>query len=64
MVVMAIACFQLDVHLNGIGTWRGRNILACLTVVPGEYDPLLAWPCKLKADIILRDQPDDLTKVQ
>lgn len=51
---------RLDVFLNGIGTWKNRNLIACLTVVNGEYDTLLPWPCKLKADIILRDQPEDL----
>jgi TNF receptor-associated factor 3 len=53
---------RLDVHLNGIGTWKNRNLIACLTVVNGDYDTLLPWPCKLKADIILRDQPDDLNQ--
>lgn len=53
----------MDINLNGIGTWKGRNIIACITVVSGEWDPLLVWPCKLQADIILRDQPDDLTQV-
>lgn len=52
---------RLDVHLNGIGTWKNRNLIACLTVVNGDFDTLLPWPCKLKADIILRDQPDDLS---
>lgn len=51
---------RLDIHLNGIGTWKNRNLIACLTVVNGDYDTLLQWPCKLKADIILRDQPDNL----
>lgn len=51
---------RLDVHLNGIGTWKNRNMIACLSVVNGDFDTLLPWPCKLKADIILRDQPDDL----
>lgn len=52
---------RLDVHLNGLGTWRGRHVLACLTVVPGgDWDTLLAWPCKLRADIRLRDQPADV----
>lgn len=54
---------QLDVALNGIGTWKGRNILACLTVVAGEWDALLPWPCKLQADIILRDQTTNGTDV-
>lgn len=51
---------RLDVFLNGIGTWKNRNLIACLTVVNGDYDTLLPWPCKLKADIILRDQPENL----
>lgn len=45
---------RLDVHLNGIGTWKNRNLIACLTVVEGDYDTILPWPCKLKADIVLR----------
>lgn len=53
----------MDVNLNGIGTWKGRNLIACITVVPGEWDPLLLWPCKLQADIILRDQAEDLAQV-
>ena len=52
---------RLDVYLNGIGTWKNRNLIACLSVVSGEYDTLLSWPCRLTADIILRDQPDDLS---
>lgn len=53
---------RLDVHLNGIGTWKNRNLIACLTVVNGDFDTLLSWPCKLKADIIIRDQPDNLNE--
>lgn len=48
--------------LNGVGTWKGRNIIAALTIVPGEYDTLLVWPCKIEADIILRDQAKDLSQ--
>lgn len=55
--------FQLDVYLNGIGTWKNRNIIACLTVCNGEYDTLLPWPCTLKADIVLKDQPNDIKEV-
>jgi TNF receptor-associated factor 3 len=51
---------RLDVYLNGIGTWKNRNLIACLTVVNGEYDTLLPWPCKIVADVTLRDQPEDL----
>lgn len=54
---------QLDVLLNGLGTWKGRNMLACLNVVKGEWDALLQWPCKLRADIILRNQSDDPSSV-
>lgn len=56
------SALQLEVHLNGVGTWKGRNIIAALTIVPGEYDTLLVWPCKIEADIILRDQPHELTQ--
>lgn len=55
--------FQLDVLLNGLGTWKGRNMLACLNVVKGEWDALLQWPSKLRADIILRNQSDDASSV-
>lgn len=48
--------WQLNIFLDGFGTWKGRNILACIDVVSGEYDTLLRWPCKLMADIKLRDQ--------
>lgn len=51
---------RLDVYLNGIGTWKNRNLIACLTICNGDYDTLLHWPCKLKADIFLRDQPDNI----
>jgi hypothetical protein len=39
-------------------------MIACLSVIHGEYDPLLQWPCTLKADIILRDQPDNISEAQ
>lgn len=53
---------RLDVHLNGMGTWRGRNVLACLSVVAGgEWDALLAWPCKLRAELRLREHPPAAT---
>ncbi|KRG07576.1 TNF receptor-associated factor 3 isoform X1 [Drosophila mojavensis] len=47
---------RLDIYLNGKGTWKGRNLIACLNVLSGEYDPLLNWPCRLQAEIIIRDQ--------
>lgn len=30
--------------------------------MPGQFDTLLQWPCKIEADLILRDQPVDLSK--
>ncbi|XP_037931930.1 TNF receptor-associated factor 4-like, partial [Teleopsis dalmanni] len=47
---------RLDIHLNGKGTWKGRNMIACLNVIAGEFDPLLTWPCRLQADVVIRDQ--------
>lgn len=43
-------------------------MIACLNVIAGEYDPLLQWPCRLQAEVIIRDQtlnqtePDDYVK--
>ncbi|XP_050075026.1 TNF receptor-associated factor 3 [Anopheles maculipalpis] len=47
---------QMEASPYGIGTWRGRNLIAGLTIVPGPYDSLLEWPCRLTATLILRDQ--------
>lgn len=58
-----LVLFQLKVALNGFGTWKGRNLLASLNVIGGEWDALLAWPCKLRADIALRDQSPDGNEV-
>lgn len=33
-------------------------MIACLNVLSGEYDPLLKWPCRLQAEIIIRDQSE------
>lgn len=54
---------RMELLLDGFGTWKGRNILACITVIPGEWDSLLSWPCRLNTDITLRDQMDDITMV-
>lgn len=62
-IIFFLIFFQLDVLLNGLGTWKGRNMLACLNVVKGEWDALLQWPSKLRADIILRNQSDDPSSV-
>ncbi|XP_022208731.1 TNF receptor-associated factor 3 [Drosophila obscura] len=55
---------RLDIYLNGKGTWKGRNLIACLNVLSGEYDPLLAWPCRLQAEVIIRDQCSNLLEAQ
>ncbi|XP_017109356.2 TNF receptor-associated factor 3 isoform X1 [Drosophila bipectinata] len=55
---------RLDIYLNGKGTWKGRNLIACLNVLAGEYDPLLAWPCRLQAEIVIRDQSSNISEAQ
>ncbi|KAH8385227.1 hypothetical protein KR200_011151 [Drosophila serrata] len=55
---------RLDIYLNGKGTWKGRNMIACLNVLSGEYDPLLAWPCRLQAEIVIRDQCSNMAEAQ
>ncbi|XP_058127200.1 TNF receptor-associated factor 1 [Anopheles ziemanni] len=50
---------QLEASLYGIGTWRGRNLIAGLTILKGSYDALLQWPCMLTGTIRLRDQPEE-----
>ncbi|KAH8304507.1 hypothetical protein KR059_011392 [Drosophila kikkawai] len=55
---------RLDIYLNGKGTWKGRNMIACLNVLSGEYDPLLAWPCRLQAEIVIRDQSSNMGEAQ
>uniref|UniRef100_A0A6P4F2J1 TNF receptor-associated factor 3 isoform X1 n=4 Tax=Drosophila rhopaloa TaxID=1041015 RepID=A0A6P4F2J1_DRORH len=55
---------RLDIYLNGKGTWKGRNMIACLNVLSGEYDPLLAWPCRLQAEIIIRDQNSNAAEAE
>ncbi|XP_055617571.1 uncharacterized protein LOC129762951 isoform X2 [Toxorhynchites rutilus septentrionalis] len=52
---------QLQASLNGIGTWRGRNLIVGLIVINGYYDNLLEWPCALVGTVTLRDQPEDRT---
>lgn len=64
ITISNILYFQLDIHLNGKGTWKGRNMIACLNVIAGEYDTLLSWPCRLQADIIIRDQSPNPEEAQ
>ncbi|XP_041969674.1 TNF receptor-associated factor 5 [Aricia agestis] len=48
---------KAEVHLNGIGKWKGRHVTATARCVSGPYDALLAWPADLTLSIVLRDQP-------
>ncbi|XP_050682823.1 TNF receptor-associated factor 3 [Leptidea sinapis] len=48
---------KAEVHLNGIGKWKGRHITSTVRLVAGPYDPLLEWPCDLNVNIVLKDQP-------
>ncbi|XP_058826542.1 uncharacterized protein LOC131686588 isoform X1 [Topomyia yanbarensis] len=52
---------RLEASLNGIGTWRGRNLIVGLIVVSGYYDNLLEWPCTIVGTVTLRDQPPAAT---
>ncbi|XP_076220587.1 TNF receptor-associated factor 5-like [Nomia melanderi] len=55
---------RLELFLNGIGQWRGRHVIGCLRVENGEWDPLLDWPCILKATVILRNQENPANDVR
>jgi len=57
---------RIELFLNGKGQWKDRHIIGCLRVENGKWDPLLDWPCILKAAVILRDQDNptnDLKKI-
>jgi len=57
---------RIELFLNGKGQWKDRHIIGCLRVENGKWDPLLDWPCVLKAAVILRDQDNpanDLKKI-
>ncbi|CAL1688576.1 unnamed protein product [Lasius platythorax] len=47
---------RMELFLNGKGQWKGRHIIGCLRVENGKWDPLLDWPCVLRAVVTLRDQ--------
>lgn len=49
-------------YLNGLGKWKGRNLIMTMHVLKGEWDPLLEWPCNLPTTVILRDQ--NFSKIQ
>ncbi|XP_017776354.1 PREDICTED: TNF receptor-associated factor 5 [Nicrophorus vespilloides] len=46
---------RLLVFLNGLRKWKGRYLLACIQVMKGDYDDLLKWPCKIEANVVLKD---------
>ncbi|XP_026826757.1 TNF receptor-associated factor 5 [Ooceraea biroi] len=57
---------RMELFLNGKGQWKDRHIIGCLRVENGKWDPLLDWPCILRAAVILRDQDNpanDLKKI-
>lgn len=57
---------RIELFLNGRGQWKDRHIIGCLRVENGKWDPLLDWPCVLRATAILRDQDNpanDLRKL-
>ena len=47
---------RMELFFNGRRQWKGRHIIGCLRVVEGPWDPLLDWPCVLRAAVTLRDQ--------
>ncbi|KAF7383419.1 hypothetical protein HZH66_012769 [Vespula vulgaris] len=57
---------RMELFLNGIGQWKDRHVIGCLKVENGKWDPLLDWPCILRATVILKDQENpanDLRKI-
>ena len=55
---------RMELYLNGLGQWKKRHIIGCLRIVDGKWDPLLEWPCVLKADVTLKDQEDSKNDVK
>ncbi|CAK9805610.1 TNF receptor-associated factor 4 [Anthophora quadrimaculata] len=55
---------RLEVFLNGIGQWKDRHIIGCLRVQAGKWDPLLDWPCVLKAAVTLRNQENPANDIK
>ncbi|OXU30031.1 hypothetical protein TSAR_017027 [Trichomalopsis sarcophagae] len=54
---------RMELYLNGLGQWRNRHVIGCLRVIDGKWDPLLDWPCVLRADVTLRDQENSVNDV-
>ncbi|CAL7946640.1 unnamed protein product [Xylocopa violacea] len=55
---------RMELFLNGIGQWKDRHIIGCLRVITGKWDPLLDWPCVLKATVVLRNQENPANDVK
>lgn len=55
---------RMELFLNGKGQWKDRHIIGCLRVENGKWDPLLDWPCVLRAVVILRDQDNPANDVR
>lgn len=55
---------RIELFLNGIGQWKDRHVIGCLRVEKGKWDPLLDWPCILKATVTLRNQEDPANDVK
>lgn len=55
---------RMELFLNGKGQWKDRHIIGCLRVENGKWDPLLDWPCVLRAVVILRDQDNPARDVR
>lgn len=55
---------RMELFLNGKGQWKDRHIIGCLRVENGKWDPLLSWPCVLRAIVILRDQDNPANDVR
>ncbi|XP_018354350.1 PREDICTED: uncharacterized protein LOC108755690 [Trachymyrmex septentrionalis] len=55
---------RMELFLNGRGQWKDRHIIGCLRVENGKWDPLLDWPCILRAIVNLRDQDNPANDVR
>ncbi|XP_026667415.1 uncharacterized protein LOC108622610 isoform X4 [Ceratina calcarata] len=55
---------RMELFLNGLGQWKDRHIIGCLRVETGKWDPLLDWPCILKASVTLRNQEDPASDIK
>ncbi|XP_044008411.1 TNF receptor-associated factor 5 [Aphidius gifuensis] len=55
---------QMELYLNGRDRWKDRNIIGCLKVIDGPWDPLLDWPCILRATVTLRDQDNPANNIK